>query len=306
MKKFTKICLIGAAVFLVLGLGFLFGGIAAGGTWRDVVDAAERGAFSITPTRDHSASQLEREVREDVEEAMEDVQDDIEDLDNIRNVSESIDQGTGEITDSYDSITKLDIEMKRGGLYLVEGKKDVIEVEITGEHDRRPTMERDGKELKIRDNNKHYRSYKGSVTIYCPRNVEFDEIDISVEGGETVIEVPLTAREIDVEIGAGSLRGRELITARKSSWHVGAGEIIVDSIAGNKLDFECGAGVIDANVKGSEKDYNYDLECAVGEVSLGSTTIAGIGQREVKNTSSDKYKIDAECGMGTINVDFKE
>lgn len=293
MNRFTKICLIGAVVFLILGLGFLFGGIAAGGSWSDVVNAADRGDFVIYGMgigRDKNSSDVDD--HEDIEY----------DSYDFHESEKNIHSGSGD----YDSITKLDVEIKRGGFYLTEGDSDVIEVEITGEEGKRPTVSREGNELKIRDNNKDYRSYKGSVTIYCPENMEFDKVDISVEGGEAVIDVPLTAKKIDVELGAGLFESSEQLTAAKSSWQVGAGEVILESIEGNKIDFECGAGTITANINGKESDYNYEIECAVGEVRIGETTIAGVGQKRVKNTASDQYKIDAECGMGTIEIDFEK
>lgn len=292
MKKFIKICLIVAAVTCAIGLGTLISSIAMGATIYDLENAIERGDYSIVGSRilgyhdrDHFNTELEYADSE------------YSDYDDEYSYDTTISEGT------YNDITKLDVRMTAGSFYIEESETDDIKVEITGPDSRKTTVTQNGKELKIFNDYKP--PYDGVVILYCPENTTFKEVDIRVGGGESIISVPLEIHELDVEIGAGSFESTEHIKAKETDWDVGAGEIIISQLTSKKTDLECGAGTIQATFAGERTDYDYELECSVGEINIDDETYSGFGAEKKENNKANQ-KIEAKCSMGTISIDFDE
>ena len=64
-------------------------------------------------------------------------------------------------------------------------------------------------------------------------------------------------------------------------------------------------GAMELNLAGSEEDFNYTIEAAMGNVSVGGVDYSGIGQDRTIKNSADK-NMNIECAMGNIEVDFEE
>ena len=50
-----------------------------------------------------------------------------------------------------------------------------------------------------------------------------------------------------------------------------------------------------------ETDFNYDISCGVGEVSINGKSYSGIGRTEEKNNDAP-YDFNIDCGVGEIKV----
>lgn len=275
MKKFTKICLITIAACLVLGFGCLIAGITLGGTWGQMEEAFENGDFTI------SSKKISRSRGTAL----------------TKSVTE-LEKG--------ENINQIEVDMKSGGFYLLPSDDGSIRVQIEEDKGKATTVRKNGNELIIEND---FRAHNGAVTIYCPANMQLRELDISIDGGEAILSVPLQMQELSVEIGAGRFECNELLQAVESDWEVGAGEIQLNTFAGSHMEFECGMGSIAASIQGREQDYSYDLHCKMGEIRVGDIECGGIGQREVNHRGDyhgddEEYLIEAECGMGSVEIDF--
>lgn len=175
-----------------------------------------------------------------------------------------------EDTSSYDGITKIDMDLNEASFHMIQGDSDRILVEITGEDGKHSKVVQKGDELKISN---HYKMpYESTVTLYCPENLELEQLDIFLGAGEVSIDMPLK----------------------------------VGNLSGDKMGFECGIGSIEAYLDGSESDYSYELECAVGEMQIGNMSYGGIGEREIRNRTGNGKKIEASCAMGSVMILFQE
>lgn len=124
----------------------------------------------------------------------------------------------------------------------------------------------------------------GAGTVYLNRDIETEKLSVEMGAGEFESKNPVTAMEADLEIGTGSMTFADL-SARKT-------------------DGECGLGELDLTLTGTQEDYNYDLECGVGNLDVGSDSYSGLGrEKTISNKGADR-KLDLECGMGNISVDF--
>lgn len=87
---------------------------------------------------------------------------------------------------------------------------------------------------------------------------------------------------------------------------VGAGQAEVSSLITQKLEVEVGAGQVNVELKGNQNDYNYNIECGVGNVVVGEMSYAGLGaEQSVKNEGATK-EIHVECGVGQVRINFVE
>ena len=55
--------------------------------------------------------------------------------------------------------------------------------------------------------------------------------------------------------------------------------------------------------EGTKSDYNYNLECGVGEIILGDETYSGLGGEKRVQNGGNKL-IEAECSVGRIQIAF--
>ena len=159
-----------------------------------------------------------------------------------------------------------------------------------------------------------------NICLYLPEGMNLNTIDIEMGAGN-MESIVLAADEIDLEIGAGNFDIEGLLSDKvdisvgagnaeidnidsgKASLKVGAGEIVADDMTVKNLDVECGMGNVSLTLSGDVTDYNYHVESAMGNVRIGDNEYTGIiGERNINNGSS--RKIDVECAMGNIEIDF--
>lgn len=123
------------------------------------------------------------------------------------------------------------------------------------------------------------------IEIYVPKNAKLKEIDLDVGAGEVAME-------------DGSL-----ISCKKLTLDVGAGSCTLNVDLSGDADVECGVGEIVLNLQGKESDFDYAVECGIGSVQIGDAEYSGLGTDKTISNKSKK-KIDAQCGVGSISIDF--
>ena len=108
-----------------------------------------------------------------------------------------------------------------------------------------------------------------------------------------------------MEIGAGQAEISDLC-AEALDIEVGAGQAELMNLDVKYLNATTGAGQITAELVGSEKDYNYDAECGIGEIVIGDNSYGGFGRdTHVENPGADRV-LDIECGVGQIEIEFQD
>lgn len=160
------------------------------------------------------------------------------------------------------------------------------------------------------------------ITLEIPADMSFDEIDVEIGAG--VMEISdLKAREFDAAIGAGELT-MENIEANEFSTEIGAGSLNAENvstqnadvtvnlgeciyngtISGN-LEAECDMGSMEFYLNGREEEHNYEIECAAGNIEVGSLSFTALGAEKMINNGVGST-FDISCSMGDITIRFKE
>lgn len=249
MKKFTKVAVIFAVIFAVVGVVCIIASFAMGLTWNKVSSMVNGGKFNFAFEIDGSHTGESKDVAATVDET-------------FRN---------------------LDIELGAGTLDVVYA--DVEEVEVQQENVRGFRHYVKEHTLHIKGGNKvGVNTTGGTITIRIPKDMIFDEVDLECGAGEVEI-TGLIAKSVDIEVGAGEVR--------------------IAGLDAKELNAETGAGELYVELVGSETDYNYDAECDIGEIKIGTTSISGVGgSKEASNPGANRF-MDLECGMGQIQIEFQ-
>lgn len=215
--------------------------------------------------------------------------------DQIHNVSQDIYkytegdvQVTPDMSADYKGITELSVSVSDCEVIVqsVDATDGVIRLD-TSRLDRNIdlTVKQDGNELEIENDNHHITGHKnnGQLYIFVPTSGSLTKADFEVGAGTLSID-SITARELDITVGAGIAD--------------------VGACTTDYLDVECGTGEVNVNLAGAKKEYNYQLECAMGEIAIGDDSYAGLAvEQKINNSAAKNVKI--ECGVGQVNIGYE-
>lgn len=309
MKKFNRVCLILAAVFTVAGIGFVTAGIATGATWETFRQAVYRGDFSIGPVR-HVTDRIDR-WSDDWDESFEHLEADVEDkfdaaeekLDHLMDGAHYSGSGGTVMSSDISSIRELELDFKYGDITIGVSDDKNFRMEVENVDESYVKWEQDGDTLEVKGESRKLKD--GEIFLYLPVGMEFHEVSIHVDAGAVFVD-ELTADQLDVKIGAGVFDGEGLITAKEADLEVGAGQITMEELESSKIDLNCGVGQIDITVAGAQEEYNYEIKCGLGQISIGDTQYTALNKKKEIHQSGNHKEIEAECGMGQIDVQFVE
>ncbi len=131
----------------------------------------------------------------------------------------------------------------------------------------------------------YWKAGLGEVHITIPRGVVLDEISIEVEGGEVEID-RFSCKNMEIEIQAGSVNFRGDVEER--------------------ISVECQAGAVSGLLAGRPEDFNVDVECSVGSVTVGGSTWAGLFMDQEAGSGNRSKEMELSCEAGSIDLDFFE
>lgn len=272
MKKKWKIFWIVSIILLMIGIGLCVAGFALGATWNMV-------QFNIP---DWISIGRSNEVTLDVGTMKE--------------------KASSE--DVFYGIHSLEVEAEAANLQLLmSDEADTVKVKLEDEDMNRFLKCYDDRgELYIKTDHKFDLDQDlGTIWVYIPQSL-MREIDIDVNAGTIYVE-EINANSITLNIDAGEAMIQKFM-ADEAEFECGAGRIEAYGNVGKEIDVTCGAGEIFLNIDGHKEEYNYEIECGIGEVIVGDETHSGIKNIEKYSHNASK-EMNIECGIGRISVEFK-
>ena len=198
---------------------------------------------------------------------------------------------------SYKDINSIKSNVYTGSIHLKKGTDtDVITVESIDINEKLGfrAFEKDGI-LYLTSNKKIKKSNnigKGTITVTIPENMAFNEIELNMKAGKLKAD-QIRTKNLEVNAGAGEVNILEF-QAEEAEF---AGD------AGKKLAADCGVGELLLNLKGVKEDYNYDLECGIGEIRCADESYSGFGKDYTIDNHAAK-NMEIECGIGQITVKY--
>lgn len=298
MKKFSKIVLGTAAVFGVLGCGFTVAGAAMGASVEEMKyegSSVQKAVNNMVRMVDHW----------DEDDDWEDDWNENDDWDEDDwDERQAVPSGDSE-TYEFDGISSMDIELNYDELILRESEDQKIKVTVDGDAVDSVRVSTEGSELQI-ENKDNHKPEGRTVTVAYPAGTEFAEVSIDIDAGTAALEDDLKAGEFSVSVGAGTLENYGIVTAGQTDVEVGVGTVELTDLDADYIEAECGVGMMSLDVAGKKEDYNYRISCGVGSVLLAEDEFTGLGATKKVENNGASRKMQLECGMGTLEVDFEE
>lgn len=134
-------------------------------------------------------------------------------------------------------------------------------------------------------------------------SIKSDTVVISVGAGEITLDgADCEYLEADIGAGVANINNAEAISA---DLEVGMGELAWAGSISADLDAEVSMGSITLALTCSQYEHNYELECDMGNITLGQRDYGGIAfETKLDNGADSTYSL--ECDMGSITVNFND
>lgn len=306
MKKFTKIMLIIAGITACLGAICMVIAFAMGLTTDGLKQMVRDGkfAFDMTETKilkfeddDTEDEKADVDVKVDTGVVLDaSIKVEMDEDERIYRTSESftnieLEFGAGVLDIYYDDVEEVEIREKNVDGFEVKVKNDTLVIGSS-------------MDVNIEDVESLEELNERSLVIIIPTGMVFDEIGLTIGATQADID-GLSAKSIYVTIGAGQADISNII-ANNMDMEVGAGEATVSNLDIDTLDLEVGMGQVNLGLSGAQTDYNYNIECGMGNVVVGHYSYGGLGAEHHRENHHASKKIDIGCGMGEVVVKFMQ
>ena len=308
MKKRWKI------FWIVCGSMFLIGIICCSVSWgmgTTLTDIAHQFPYGIgwvsedKTYSDPDDDDEDDDIDDDIDDEQDDWDDDDDDerRDNMEGIANIL-ENNGKA--SYKDINSIKSNVYAGSIHLKKGTgTDVITVESIDINEKLGfrAFEKDGI-LYLTSNKKIKKSNnigKGTITVTIPENMAFNEIELNMKAGKLKAD-QIRTNNLEVNAGAGEVNILDF-QAEQAEFVCGAGSVTASGDAGRKLEADCGVGELLLNLKGVKEDYNYDLECGIGEIRCADESYSGFGKDYTIDNHAAK-NMEIECGIGQITVKY--
>jgi len=159
------------------------------------------------------------------------------------------------------------------------------------------------------------------ITLTIPKDAELDSALFEFGAAQIRME-GVTAKNLDITVGAGKLNAERVTATEHAKLSVGAGAFYAENVSLTDTDLECGVGemevegtltgdttadcgvgAMELRVSGKQEDYRGELNCGLGEIDFGDISIEGSGKKSY-GTSSAERRMDIKCGLGEVDVRF--
>lgn len=291
MKRFLLLCGCVAGGCLLLG-GILLGGLTLAGGSGVIEDA-------LQSTKGHKIDLSDLE--QDMAGLTENFDAFIKKKDKTIITKEELDEGSFQKTELQSGYKKMKLTIG-ACTFTVKSSGDktfYLEAKNMG----KLSIDQDGSTLEIAtEENLDIEDFqeKRELVLYVPEKVTFDEVELKFGAGEVVFD-SLSAEKFKAEIGAGHI----LVNngeVEKVELSVGAGAVEYYGSIQEKMEADCSMGSIYAELQGKEEEFDYDLECSMGNIAINGQDYAF--DRKVDNHAQKKMKLS--CVMGSMEVLFSE
>lgn len=315
MKKFVKVMLIIAFVFVIFGIGLSIGGVAMGasadgdvigGIRRNVKQAASFVKVHGMWDFDWDDDDWDDDDWDDDDWDYDgDWDDDEVDLDHHDedHITAHTASSSGGREYSLDTVREIEIDLHYDELIMQAYDGNVMKLEVENDSSENVRVKSDSGKLKI-ESRKKLKNRK--VILSYPENAEFSKVEINIAAGSGTLQGDLRTEKLDICIGAGAFDNKGKIACEKAELEVGVGSLEISGLTASEISGECGIGELDLGIGGSEADYNYELECGIGEINVGTESYSGLANEKKITNPSASRRMELECGMGEINVKFED
>ena len=126
------------------------------------------------------------------------------------------------------------------------------------------------------------------------------EIDL---GAGQVVADRMQAEKMNVSVGAGEIILKEA-QLKDVQAEVGAGNCEISGTITGNVDAACAMGNLNFVLTGKEAEFNYDIQCVTGNITVGDEEYSGLAQEQSIDNGAEKT-MEVECAMGNVEILFE-
>lgn len=213
-------------------------------------------------------------------------------------------------------ITELEIEVGAADLKILTSDSFRVESNLA-----KLTVKESGKKLIIKQQDEFFkiRSENVKLELYIPTDTAFEKVNIitgagalnidavcsdvlklELGAGKSEIGLLTVTENADIDGGAGKLtiKGGEL---KDLDLDMGVGEITLTSRLLGASDLDFGIGNAKLTLIGNKEDYEIEIDKGLGNISVD-----GESAKDGQTYGGGNSKIDIDCGVGNVEMDFTE
>lgn len=289
MKKSSKVMLLTAAVVGVVGIGMSIGGVAMGAT----ITGLNLSKYGFSD----AIKQTTKYVSLDDKDSWDEDWDEIAQLEPVK---------TDDDKEIFETAPTSDLELSLSGdeLKFQSYDGDKLRIEVSGSKKDKVRIGTEDDSLILETTG---RIQDREITVSYPKGLRFKKTSIDVAAGTVTMSDEFRTDDLDVSVGAGEFTNAGKIrVANDATITVGTGNVELSELDISNLEVECGIGNVDLDVLGKETDYNYAISCSAGNIDVGDRSYSGLGhERDISNPGASG-KINLDCGVGNITVNFEK
>ena len=212
----------------------------------------------------------------------------------------------GTTVQSFDNVASLKVDVPNVAVSIrsYSGEKLLVDTDSLAEEIRKDIqISGDGEEVEVEIDHDWYRDPDGGNVIYIsvPENTVLPVLEAETSGGWLEV-TGLNVEDMKISVGAGRADIREF-EAEIMEADCGAGQLVIEGSARQMTEISCDTGEVIFTAPGGEEDYDYEVSCGIGEITLGTEDYSGINNR-VRIENGTGRLIRAECGIGRIGITF--
>lgn len=160
------------------------------------------------------------------------------------------------------------------------------------------------------------------VQLYLPKDAVYENIQLACGAGVLKF-YQLQAGCIIMELGAGEISGDNIIAdelavkagvgnlelhhmkTNSLNADVSMGNLNLEGDVTNNANVACAMGNLDLLLNGGEKDFNFYIESAMGNLEIGSSSFSGMTNSKEIDNGAEK-NVNVSCSMGNTTIKFTE
>ena len=144
-----------------------------------------------------------------------------------------------------------------------------------------------------------------NVTITVPDGAALNKLKAKIGLGDVFLSQLYAEKELEAETGMGDVECYGVRAMDEVDLKSGMGDVtlaITEPYSGAEFSAKTGMGTVEVNVEGYEKDWDYEAKTGMGTVALNGGDRGAKAERK----GTGEYKLEAESGMGDINLYFQD
>lgn len=143
-----------------------------------------------------------------------------------------------------------------------------------------------------------------TAEITVPENLTLDFLKISAHTGNVLIN-SISARFGSISAFDSYVQVNGLNTEQLSA-SVGKGTLVAEVALSGNAQLSCGSGEMTLKLNNRKDLYTVDARVGKGTITIDNEQVPNSSDRTEAVNENAQYKINAQCGLGTLRMEFAE